>query len=204
MSKYVYKVKTTGRYRARLYFKETGKLISLGNYETKEEAQFAREMAMAEHHWLGVKPEDTKYGFIYAVVNVRTKQFYIGRKVYKYYNAFTEKRDVDSGWEFYSSSSDTVKAMAEEEPHNLKHTILMNVEDDPAAGYVEHQLIRHYLMAKLPTGEPLLLNRMLPKVFLRGLIDAQKLEPMVQSIIHQGRLYGFVGGHDGDNSKETD
>lgn len=60
------------------------------------------------HHWLGEVPkEDSYFGFLYTVINLKTKRIYIGRKNYK---AIRTRRGgepfVTKGkWEFYTTSS---------------------------------------------------------------------------------------------------
>ena len=167
LPKGVYKTKS-GKYSAKVW-PEENKVVRLGTFNTVEEAEYVRGVATKDHHWLGVKPDENKYGFIYKVVNKRTKQIYFGRRVYKYYNQNTGSRDIHGDWEFYSTGSSVVVDMFHKEPWNLEFTILCNTDSNDESSYLEWLLIKHYLLKVLPTGEPMCVNRMLPKLFSRGL-----------------------------------
>ena len=173
--------KKSGKYCS-VSWDSLGKLTYHGTYITEEEASSAR--VANNHHWKGVDPDDSKYGFIYSVVNYRTKQVYFGRRVYKYYNTITEERDIPGQWEFYTSGSKPVQEMYVNEPNNLKFTILANVNSNDEASYLEWQLIQHYLLRKLPTGEHVCINQMLPKLFLRGLEKAKdSIDPVLERLM---------------------
>jgi len=162
----------SGKFSVKVWPEEY-KHVNLGTYDTIEEATFVRSKAIDKHHWVGLKPEEGKYGFIYSVVDKREKTIYIGRKVYKGYNKWSEKRGLESYWEHYTTGSTMVQEVYKERPWDLEFKILMNVESNDEASYCEWELIRYLLGKKLPTGEPMTMNRMLPKLFYRGLEEAQ-------------------------------
>jgi len=167
LPKGVYQRKS-GKYKT--YTWEGESLEYVGTYDTVEEAVFARDNQLRGHHWLG-DVDEGKYGFIYSVVDLDTEEIYIGRKAYKYYNQFTKARDIDSNWEFYTSSSKVVQARLDE-GHSLRYTILANVEDNDQASVLEHELIRAMILRSLPSGKPMCMNGMVPKIFVRGLKEA--------------------------------
>jgi len=172
MPKGIYKQKS-GKFKAVIWPSEN-KLVYLGTYDTEEEATSARDRVTLKHQWTGeVEPKPEGYGFIYSIVNLRTEQIYVGRKVYKGYNKFTEERDIPSGWEFYETGSLPVQAMFHEEPWNLQCTILANVDSNDEASWMEHELIRDLMGRKLPSGKEMSLNGMCPKIFARGLEEAK-------------------------------
>ena len=154
-----------------------------GTYKNKDEAIYVREQMSLTHHWKGEETDESCYGFIYKVVNKRTKQIYFGRKVYKYWNPFTKKRDQVSGWQFYTTGSVPVQDMYDEEAWNLEFTILANVDSNDEASYLEWSIIQSYFLRKLPTGEQMCLNQMLPKLFLRGLEKAKDaIDPIIGKV----------------------
>jgi len=166
--KYVYQ-KESGKFVAVTY--DDGKLSYHGTYDTKEEAINVRTNQVRGHHWEGIEPEVEKYGFIYSIVDLDNEQIYIGRKVYKGYNKFTEQRDLESGWEFYTSSSMPVQD-AVDKGHKMRYTILCNTESNDESSVLEHELIRALVLRKLPSGNAMCLNGMVPKLFKRGLQEA--------------------------------
>lgn len=183
-TKGVYK-KPSGKWTVVTWDKE-GVLTYHGTYKNKDQAIFVREGMTLDNHWKGIEPDDSVYGFIYKVVNKRTKQVYFGRKVYKGWNMFTEKRDIDSKWEFYTSGSKPLNEMYKDEPWNLEFSILANVKDNDEASYLEWSLIQAYLLRELPTGESMCINQMLPKLFLRGLKKAKgTIDPMLYNILRE-------------------
>ena len=148
---------------------ENRKLSYHGTYRSEEEAKNIRLSLTPTHHWTGLEPEPDRYGFIYKVVNYRTKQVYFGRRVYNYYNQDTDSRDIEGDWEFYKTGSKVVQAMYEAEPENLVATILCHTDSNDESSVIEWSLINAYLLRELPTGEPMCLNRVLPKLFYSGL-----------------------------------
>ena len=171
MPKGIYKT-TSGKFKAVIWPSE-GKLVYLGLFETEEEASAARDKIILKHHWRGEEPDEDMYGFIYSIVNLKTEQIYVGRKVYKGYNQFTCKRDIPSGWEFYETGSIPVQTMFREAPWDLQRTILANVNSNDEASWMEHELIRDLMGRKLPSGKEMSLNGMCPKIFARGLEKAK-------------------------------
>jgi len=169
MSKGVYQ-KPSGKWTVVTWDKDNV-LSYHGTFKTEEEAKLSRVSVVRGHHWEGIEPEVGKYGFIYSVVDLDTEQIYIGRKVYKGYNKWTEKRDLESGWEFYQSSSVPVQD-AIDKGHKMVYTILCNTESNDESSILEHNLIRAMVLRKLPSGKPMCLNGMVPKIFVRGLEEA--------------------------------
>lgn len=148
---------------------EERKLSYHGTYDSEEEAKYMRDNLTPSHHWLGLEPEPDRYGYVYKVVNFRTKQLYFGRRVYSYYNKETGARDIEGNWEFYTSGSKVIQEMFNEEPENLEATILAHTDSNDESSVIEWSLINSYMTRKLPTEEPMCLNKVLPKLFYNGL-----------------------------------
>jgi len=169
MAKGVYK-KPSGKFIA-VTWDSRGELSYHGTYLTEAEAVKARASLAIKHHWSGLVPTPEVYGFIYKVVDHDTEEMYIGRKVYRYYNKATMERDIESDWEFYTSSSRYVQD-AVDKGHILSYEIIANLDSNDESSLMEHQLISKYFMAKLASGKRLLLNKMCPKIFSRGIEEA--------------------------------
>ena len=55
-------------------------------------------------HWeYSTKPNLTKFGFVYCITNIKTKQAYIGCK--QYFNYKKGKKKAESNWKSYMGSS---------------------------------------------------------------------------------------------------
>ena len=55
-------------------------------------------------HWeYSTKPNLTKFGFVYGITNIKTKQAYIGCK--QYFNYKKGKKKAESNWKSYMGSS---------------------------------------------------------------------------------------------------
>jgi len=183
-TKGIYK-KPSGNYIV-VTWDEDRKLSYHGTYSTEEEAGSIRLSLTPKHHWVGLEPEPDRYGFIYKIVNYRTKQIYFGRRVYNYYNKETDSRDIKGDWEFYKTGSKVVQAMYDSEPENLVATILCHTDSNDESSVIEWALINEYLLRSLPTGEPMSLNRVLPKLFYDGL-EVAKTEAAytIQSLLKE-------------------
>ena len=163
----------SGRYRVKMWEQGTGKNINLGSYNTIEEAEEAREFSVRGYHWYGETPDpEGSYGFVYSGVNLSTEQVYYGRKAYQYYSKVTEERSILSDWEFYEGSSKTVDQCLLN-GDKFKWTILANTKSNDESSLIEWSLIHAYLLRKLPSGNPMCLNRVLPKLFFDGLEEAK-------------------------------
>lgn len=167
-TKGVYKT-PSGRWTPVIWSSPEGKLRYFGTYNTEEEASLVRRHKMQGHHWSGVTPDpEGSYGFVYSGVNLSRETIYFGRKAYTYYNKATDKRDILSNWEFYTGSSKTVDECIDN-GDNFVWTILANTKSNDESSVVEWSLINSYLLRKLPSGKPMCLNRVLPKLYYNGL-----------------------------------
>jgi len=151
-----------------------GKLEYHGTFNDEAEATKRRNDIVRGHHWEGLTPDPSKYGFIYSVVDLDTEQLYIGRRIYMGYNKESGKRDIESGWEFYCSSSRVVEQRINQ-GHRMSYTILANTESNDHSSYLEHELIKKYIYHRLPSGTLMSLNGVIPKLFVRGLEEAKAM-----------------------------
>lgn len=101
--------------------------------------------------WIGTeKLNDTHIGFIYKITNVKTNQFYIGKKnlqMYKtvksfYKNGNTRKTKVysESNWKSYYSSNVILKKIAKTNPEILKREILFGCASKKQLSYYETKI----------------------------------------------------------------
>lgn len=119
-------------------------------------------------HWVG-EADTSKLGFIYKVTDTQEKRFYIGRKQYSYYDKKTGRYNYDNGWMKYSSSSGPLKKQMEERPWDFLFEILLNCENREEMGYAEHHIISKYFDKKDCTGERVMWNGVVPKLFYQQL-----------------------------------
>lgn len=99
-------------------------------------------------------------GFVYIITNTLTGQAYIGKKqVWTYKKS---KRDKESNWKRYWSSSDYVKAdvkLLGEDKFTREVLYWCKTRGELAMKEVEEQFKRDVLTAKLPNGDPAFYNR---------------------------------------------
>ena len=98
--------------------------------------------------------------------------YYMGDDTEGFLRITVGKIGESGEWEFYTTGSGPLNEMHVDEPHNLEFTILCNTEDNNEASWLEWSLIQAYLLRKLPTGDAMCINLMLPKLFTKGLEKA--------------------------------
>ena len=73
-------------------------------------------MTLSDHHWIGIKPDTTKTGFVYSITRKSDGKIYIGQKIYwntrrkkvrckTNTNRKTQVQKSESNWRVYTGSS---------------------------------------------------------------------------------------------------
>lgn len=138
------------------------------------------------HHWFGETPlEDKMFGFLYVIVNIKSKKLYIGKKHYRgrrnrkngtYY-------EVKNKWEFYTSSSKYVNEdIITLGIENFAFIILKNYECDISLAKAEEDLqVELKVLKSKIGGEYLFYNKSINGKFFRPLEklkDVNKVQPV--------------------------
>lgn len=112
------------------------------------------------HHWFGKRPLPERYfGFLYAIINVKNKKLYIGKKHYKgrrnrKNNTYYE---VNNKWEFYTSSSKYVNEDIEKIGiEYFVFIILKNYEGDIKLAKAEEDLQKELKVLNCKIGDDFL------------------------------------------------
>ena len=122
-------------------------------------------------HWDSVCGElhpDTKYGFIYQITFLLTGQKYIGKKAYYSWNRTGTKKQKESNWRSYTSSSKEVNELIKEYGLDWFHLeILQECCTKSCWSYAESNIMHKLdvLTARDPKWEErIYLNRAINKV----------------------------------------
>jgi len=122
-------------------------------------------------HWYPVCGElhpETKYGFIYQITSLLTGQRYIGKKAYYSWNRSGTKKQKESNWRSYTSSSKELNELINEYgPEWFHFEILQESCTKSCWSYSESNIMHKLdvLTAKDPVWEErIYLNRAINKV----------------------------------------
>lgn len=133
-------------------------------------------------HWVG-EADTSKLGFIYKVTDTREKRFYIGRKQYSYYDKKTDSYKYDHGWTTYTSSSAVLKEEYTKRPEDFVFQILLNCENREQMGYAEFHLIAKDFDTLDCTGERVMWNGVVPKLFYQQLAVSDSFKAKVANVL---------------------
>ncbi len=162
--------KDTGKIRVRAY--SDGAEYCRGHAKILSEAL----MLLKGDHWITSEDKDkdkednVPFGFIYRIVDTKSKKGYIGRKQTIYYDKASHSYSVPSGWESYIGSCAPLKIEYDERPQDFLFYRILDCNNRDELGYAEHQLISSIFHNRLVTGELEYYNNVIPKLF-RGQLD---------------------------------
>lgn len=122
-------------------------------------------------HWDFVRGDlqpESKYGFIYCITFLLTGQKYIGKKAYHSWNRSGTKKQKESNWRSYTSSSNELNALIDEYGAEWFHfEVVQECCTKSCWSYAESNIMHKLdvLTVKDPVwGERVFLNRAINKV----------------------------------------
>ena len=87
-------------------------------------------------HWIFYKkPDQTQFGFVYIIINLKNKKSYIGCK--QYFNYTKKKRKSESNWKTYMGSSKHLKA-------DIKKIGKKHFRFEVISEYINKRSLRYY------------------------------------------------------------